>query len=89
MQLFKLDLQGIPTEKSSTGDIDKDSTKYQQRTVWKTPRNLVLNVKTKQKSTKHYKLEDINPHIYSTGITEYWAIIDISDAELGMMGYVI
>ena len=32
-------------------------------------------------------LEDINPHIIS--ITESWANIDISDAELGLTGYVM
>ena len=32
-------------------------------------------------------VEDIDPHII--GITEYWATTDISDAELGMAGYVM
>ena len=32
-------------------------------------------------------VEDIDPHII--GITESWATIDISDAELGMTGYVM
>ena len=32
-------------------------------------------------------VEDIDPHII--GITEYWATPDISDAELGMTGYVM
>ena len=32
-------------------------------------------------------LEDIDPHII--GITESWANIDISDAELGLTGYVM
>ena len=32
-------------------------------------------------------VEDTDPHI--TGITESWATIDISDAELGMTGYII
>ena len=30
---------------------------------------------------------DIDPHII--GITEFWATTDISDAELGMTGYVM
>ena len=32
-------------------------------------------------------VEDIDPHII--GITESWATPDISDAELGMTGYVM
>ena len=32
-------------------------------------------------------IEDIDPHII--GITETWATTDISDAELGMTGYVM
>ena len=32
-------------------------------------------------------IEDIDPHII--GITESWATPDISDAELGMTGYVM
>ena len=32
-------------------------------------------------------VEDINPHII--GITESWANKDISDAELGLTGYVM
>ena len=32
-------------------------------------------------------VEDIEPHI--TGTTESWANIDISDAELGLTGYVM
>ena len=32
-------------------------------------------------------VEDIDPHI--TGTTELWANKDISDAELGLTGYVM
>ena len=32
-------------------------------------------------------VEDINPHII--GITESWANTDITDAELGLTGYVM
>ena len=32
-------------------------------------------------------VEDTDPHIL--GITEYWATTDISDAELGLTGYVM
>ena len=32
-------------------------------------------------------LEDIDPHII--GITESWANTDITDAELGLTGYVL
>ena len=32
-------------------------------------------------------VEDVDAHII--GITEYWATPDLSDAELGMTGYVM
>ena len=39
-----------------------------------------------KKLTKHY-VEDIDPYII--GITESWATTDISNAELGITGYVM
>ena len=42
---------------------------------------------SKQKNAQNIMVEDIDPHII--GITESWATPDISDAELGMTGYVM
>ena len=36
---------------------------------------------------KNIMVEDIEPHII--GITESWANTDITDAELGLTGYVL
>ena len=43
------------------------------------------SIENKKKPIKH--IEDINPHII--GVTESWANKDISDAELGLTGYVM
>ena len=40
-----------------------------------------------KKSELNIIVEDIDPHII--GITESWANIDITDAELGLTGYVM
>ena len=42
---------------------------------------------SKQKNELNNMVEDIDPHII--GITESWATPNISDAELGMTGYVM
>ena len=42
---------------------------------------------SKQRNELNIMVEDIDPHII--GITESWATPDISDAELGMTGYVM
>ena len=40
-----------------------------------------------KKNELNITVEDIDPHIL--GITEYWANKDISDAELGLTGFVM
>ena len=40
-----------------------------------------------KKNELNIMIEDINPHII--GITESWVNKDISDAELGLTGYVM
>ena len=93
-QLFKLDSQGGFTEKPHTGGTDKDSTK-------KTAKNSLENSTTfgykcvclnarsivNKRNELNIMVEDTDPHII--GITESWATPDISDAELGMTGYVM
>ena len=96
MQLFKLDSQEGFTEKpntGSTGGTDKDSTD-------KTAKNSLENSTTfgykcvclnarrvNKRNELNIMVEDNDPHII--GITESWATPDISDAELGMTGYVM
>ena len=43
--------------------------------------------KVNKRNELNITVEDIDPHIM--GITESWAATDISDAELGMTGYVM
>ena len=92
LQLFKLDSQGVFTEKPNTGGTDKDSTD-------KTAKNSLENSTTfgykcvclnarsivNKRNELNIMVEDNDPHII--GITESWATPDISDAELGMTGY--
>ena len=94
MQLFKLDSQGGITEKPNTGGTDGDSTK-------KTAKNSLENSTTfgykcvclnarsivNKRNELNIMIEDTDPHII--GITESWDTPDISDAELGMTGYVM
>ena len=94
MQLFKLDSQGGLTEKPNTGGTVKDSTD-------KTAKNSLENSTTfgykcvclnarsivNKRNELNIMVEDNDPHII--GITESWATPDISDAELGMTGYVM
>ena len=48
-----------------------------------------LNARSIVNKTKELNImvEDVDPHI--TGITESWANIDLTDAELGLTGYVM
>ena len=90
-----LDSQGGFTEKPNTGGADhKDSTD-------KTAKNSLENSTTfgykcvclnarsivNKRNELNIMVEDNDPHII--GITESWATPDISDAELGMTGYVM
>ena len=97
MQLFKLDSQGGGggfTEKPNTGGTDKDST---TKTAKNSLENFItfgykcvcLNARSivNKRNELSIMVEDTNPHII--GITESWATPDISDAELGMTGYVM
>ena len=47
----------------------------------------VLKCIVNKKNKLNIMVEDIDPHII--GITESWASIDITDAELGLTGYVL
>ena len=52
-------------------------------------KSVCLNARSKvnKRNELNIMVEDIDPHII--GIAEYWATPDISDAELGMTGYVM
>ena len=94
LQLFKLVSQGGGyTEKRNTRGIDKDQiksaknsrgspTEFGYKCVCLNARSIV-----NKRNELNIMVEDIDPHII--GITESWATPDISDAELGMTGYVM
>ena len=94
MQLFKLVSQGGYTEKPNTRGIDKDSKKTPAKNSLESPTEfgykcVCLNARSivNKRNELNIMVEDIDPHII--GITESWATPDISDAELGMTGYVM
>ena len=94
MQLFKLDSQGGFTEKPNTGGTDKDSTNKTAKNSLENSttfgyKYVCLNARSivNKRNELNIMVEDNDPHII--GITESWATPDISDAELGMTGYVM
>ena len=94
MQLFKLVSQGGYTEKPNTRGIDTDSKKTSAKNSLESPTEfgykcVCLNARSivNKRNELNIMVEDIDPHII--GITESWATPDISDAELGMTGYVM
>ena len=94
MQFFKLVSQGGYTEKPNTRGIAKDSKKKSAKNSLESPTKfgykcVCLNARSivNKRNELNIMVEDIDPHII--GITESWATPDISDAELGMTGYVM
>ena len=94
MQLFKLVSQGGYTEKPNTRGIDKDSKNTSAKNSLESPMEfgykcVCLNARSivNKRNELNIMVEDIDPHII--GITESWATPDISDAKLGMTGYVM
>ena len=94
MQLLKLVSQGGYTEKPNTRGIDKDSKETSAKNSLESPTEfgykcVCLNARSivNKRNELNIMVEDIDPHII--GITESWATPDISDAELGMTGYVM
>ncbi len=82
------------TEKPNTRGIDKDSTKTSAKNSLESPTEfgykcVCLNARSivNKRNELSIMVEDVDPQII--GITEYWATTDISDAELGMTGYVM
>ena len=75
-------------------NIDKDSKKTSAKNSLESPTEfgykcVCLNTRSRvnKRNELNIMVEDIDPHII--GITESWATPDISDAELGMTGYVM
>ena len=90
LQLFKLVSQGGHIGKPNTKDNTKtsaknsleSSTEFGYKCVCLNARSIV-----NKRNELNIMAENIDPHLI--GITESWAITDISDAELGMTGYVM
>ena len=55
--------------------------------ITKCPKNLNARSIVNKKNELNIMVEDIDPHII--GITESWANTDITDAELGLTGYIM
>ena len=68
---------------------DKQISNHPKNISEKGYRCVCLNVRSivNKKNELNIMVEDIDPHII--GITESWANIDITDAELGLTGYVM
>ena len=94
LQLFKLVSQGDTqrsqileaylktTKKKSAKNSLESPTEFGYKCVCLNARTMVY-----KRNELNIMVEDIDPHII--GITESWATPDISDAELGMTGYVM
>ena len=94
LQLFKLVSLGGYTEKPNTRGIDKDSKQKSAKNSLESPTEfgykcVCLNARSivNKRNELNIMVEDSDPHII--GITESWATPDISDAELGMTGYIM
>ena len=94
LQRFKLVSQGGYTEKPNTRGIYKDSKKKSAKNSMESPTEfgykcVCLNARSivNKINKLNIMVEDIDPHIIA--ISESWATLDISDAELGMNGYVM
>ena len=71
------------------GQKDRRSKKIQRNTPESGIKCVCLNARSiiNKKSELNIMVDDIKPHII--GITESWANNDITDAELGLEGYVM
>ena len=91
--LFKLEAQGVYLEMYQAGQeatsTDKPITECLKHMSEAGYRCVCLNARSivNKKNELNIMVEDIDPHII--GITESWANTDITDAELGLTGYVM
>ena len=86
MQGGYLEVSQAEQEATST---DKPTSNHPKNISEKGYRCVCLNARSivNKKNELNMMVEDIDPHII--GITESWANIDITDAELGLTGYVM
>ena len=86
MQGGYLEVSQAEQEATST---DKPLLNHPKNISEKGYRCVCLNARSivNKKNELNIMVEDIDPHII--GITESWANTDISDAELGLTGYVM
>ena len=77
------------TRSISGGQKDRRSKKIQRNTSESGIKCVCLNARSiiNKKTELNMMVDDIKPHII--GITESWANNDITDAELGLEGYVM
>ena len=86
MQGGYLEVSQAEQEATST---DKPISNHPKNISEKGYRCVCLNARSivNKKNELNIMVEDVDPHII--GITESWANIDITDAELGLTGYVM
>ena len=86
---FKLVGQGGLSKNTIGGQKDRRSKKIQRNTSESGIKCVCLNARSiiNKKTELNIMVDDIKPHII--GITESWANNDITDAELGLEGYVM
>ena len=79
----------MPQAGQEATSTDKPITKCLKNTSEAGYRCVCLNARSivDKKNELNIMVEDVDPHII--GITESWANTDITDAELGLTGYVM
>ena len=79
----------VSQAEQETTSTDKPISNHPKNISEKGYRCVCLNARSivNKKNELNIMVEDIDPHII--GITESWANIDITDAELGLTGYVM
>ena len=89
--MFKLEVQGgyLDVSQAEQEATDKPISNRPKNVYETGYRCVCLNARSivNKKNELNIMVEDIDPHII--GITESWANIDITDAELGLTGYVM
>ena len=77
------------SKNTTGGQKDRRSKKIQRNTSYSGIKCVCLNARIiiNKKTELNIMVDDIQPHII--GITESWANNDITDAELGLEGYVM
>ena len=79
----------VPQAEQEATSTDKPITNRPENISETGYRCMCLNARSivNKKNKLNIMVEDIDPHII--GMTESWANIDITDAELGLTGYIM